>query len=141
MTLVSSVFLIQFKLFFLADTQFWIGFKNVSDLYSFYANFTDVMQCNYTINSFFWTQKLRNSNLAIKLYSRNCDLCFVHPIFGFSFLVTFGDQVTKIWKYYVIFVYILQSKMGKTEKNEEKITQLKWPKYQKPKDQNMGCTK
>ena len=40
----------------------------------------------------------------------------------FSFLVTFGDEVTKIRKYYVIFVYILQGKMGKTEK---KITQLK----------------
>ena len=26
----------------------------------------------------------------------------------------------KMWKYYVIFVYILQGKMGKTEKNWEK---------------------
>ena len=32
------------------------------------------------------------------------------------FLVTFGDEVTKIRKYYVIFVYILQGKMGKKEK-------------------------
>ena len=31
--------------------------------------------------------------------------------------------------------------MGKTEKNGKKITQLKWPKYQKPKDENMGWTK
>ena len=31
----------------------------------------------------------------------------------FSFLVTFGDEVTKIQKYYVIFVYILQGKTGK----------------------------
>ena len=37
----------------------------------------------------------------------------------------------------MIFVYILQGKMGKMEK----ITQLKWPKYQKPKDENMGWTK
>ena len=43
--------------------------------------------------------------------------CFVHPIFRFWFLVTFGDEVTKIGKYYVIFVYILQGKMGKTKKN------------------------
>ena len=28
--------------------------------------------------------------------------------------------------------------MGKTEKTGKKITQLKWPKYQKPKDENMG---
>ena len=31
--------------------------------------------------------------------------------------------------------------MGKTEKNGKKIMQLKWPKYQKPKDENMGWTK
>ena len=61
-------------------------------------------------------------------------------VFGFWFLVTFGDKVTKIRKYYVIFVYILQGKMGKTENNGKKITQLKWPKYQKPKDENMGWT-
>ena len=41
---------------------------------------------------------------------------FFHPIFCFWFLVTFGDEVTKIQKYYVIFVYILQGKMGKKEK-------------------------
>ena len=28
-------------------------------------------------------------------------LCFVHPIFRFWFLVTSGDEVTKIRKYYV----------------------------------------
>jgi len=43
----------------------------------------------------------------------------VHPIFHFWFLVTFGDGVMKIRKYYVIFVYILQGKMGKTEKNRK----------------------
>ena len=45
--------------------------------------------------------------------------------FSFWFLVTFGDEVTKIQKYYVIFAYILQGKMGKTEKNRKKIMQLK----------------
>ena len=47
-------------------------------------------------------------------------LCFVHPIFRFWFLVNFGNKVRKIWKYYVIFIYILQSRMGKTEKMERK---------------------
>ena len=47
----------------------------------------------------------------------------------------------KIQKYNVIVVYILQGKMGKTEKKGKKITQLKWPKYQKPKGKNMGWTK
>ena len=59
---------------------------------------------------------------------------FVHPIFRFWFLVTFGDEVTKIRKCYIIFVYILQSKMGKMDKTEKMIMQQRWPKYQKPKD-------
>ena len=50
--------------------------------------------------------------------------------FRFWFLVTFGDEVMKIQKYYVIFVYILQGKVGKMEKKRL---------YQK--DENRGCTK
>ena len=46
----------------------------------------------------------------------------------------------KIRKYYVIFVYILQGD-GQDGKSRMKITQLKWPKYQKSKDENMGWTK
>ena len=46
-------------------------------------------------------------------------MCFDHPIFHFWFLVTFGDEDTKIQKYYVILVYILQEKMGKMEKNRK----------------------
>ena len=42
------------------------------------------------------------------------------PFFVFVFLVTFSDEVTKIQKYYVIFVYILQGKMGKMEKKRKK---------------------
>ena len=38
-------------------------------------------------------------------------LCFVHPIFRFWSLLA-----TKLQKYYVIFVHILQGKMGKTWK-------------------------
>ena len=45
--------------------------------------------------------------------------CFIHPIFRFWFLVTFGNKAMKIQKYYVIFAYILQGK------NEKKIMQLK----------------
>ena len=65
---------------------------------------------------------------------------FVRPIFRFWLLVSFGNEVTKIWKYYVIFVYILQEKTDKTKK-WKKTTKLRWPKYQKPKDENMGRTK
>ena len=49
--------------------------------------------------------------------------CCVHPIF--RFFVTFGNEVKKMQKYYVIFVYILQGKMGKMEKNGKTIMQLK----------------
>ena len=41
---------------------------------------------------------------------------FCSPYFCFRFLVTFGNEVTKIREYYIIFVYILQGKMDKTEK-------------------------
>ena len=49
----------------------------------------------------------------------NWFICFIHPIFCYWFLVTFGDEITKIRKYYVIFVYILQGKMGKTKKTQK----------------------
>ena len=50
-------------------------------------------------------------------------------VFGICLLL-----VTKLRKYEnIIFVYILQGKMGKTGKNRKKIMQLKWPKYQKTK--------
>ena len=47
------------------------------------------------------------------------------PFFVFGFFVTFGNKVMKIREYYVIVVYILQGKMGKTEKKGKKIMQLK----------------
>ena len=58
--------------------------------------------------------------------------------FHFSFLVTFGDEVMKIQKSYIT---ILQGKLGKTKKNGKKITQLKWPKFKRPKEENMRWTK
>ena len=63
--------------------------------------------------------------------SFNLPLCSSY----FSFLVTFGDKVMKIRKYYVIFVYILQSKMGKTKKQKENHTTkvIKIPKTKRQK--------
>ena len=43
-------------------------------------------------------------------------ICFVHPIFGY-----WSPMLTKLRKYEnitIIFVYILQGQMGKTEKTE-----------------------
>ena len=57
-------------------------------------------------------------------------------VFGFWSLLW-----TKLWKYYIIFIYILQGEMSQTENNEKKIMQPKWPKYQKPKDENMEWKK
>ena len=48
----------------------------------------------------------------------------------------FGDEVTKIWEYYEIFVYILQGKMGKTEiehKENYRTKLTKKPKTKLPK--------
>ena len=68
----------------------------------------DKMQCEYKkVNQI---KYLFASNLL------NTCVSFI----PFLFLVTFGNKVTKIRKYYVIFVYILQGKMGKMEKMEIK---------------------
>ena len=63
--------------------------------------------------------------------------CFVHPISHSWFLVTFGNKITKVRKCYLLFVYILHGKMGKTEKIGKKITQIKRLIYQKPKDKTL----
>ena len=53
-------------------------------------------------------------------------------------LVIFGDEVTKIGKYYVIFVYILHGKMGETEKNRKENLATKVTKIPKIKRQKYG---
>ena len=50
-------------------------------------------------------------------------------------MVTFGDEVRTIRKYYVIFVYILQGEMGKTEKNQKENHATKVTKIPKTKRQ------
>ena len=88
-----------------------------------------------------WPQK-RSSIMQLQRYDTLGSFSYwMFVSVHFLFSVSYGDEVTKIRKYYVIFVYILQGKMGKMGKNGKKIMQLKWPKYQKPKDENMGWTK
>ena len=54
------------------------------------------------------------------------------------FSVTFGDEVMKIRKYYVIFVYILQGKKGKTEKKQKENHATKVTKIPKTKRRKYG---
>ena len=61
----------------------------------------------------------------------------VHPIFRFWYLVTFSDEVMKK-KYYVIFVCILQGKMGKTEKTQKENHATKVTKLPKTKRRIYG---
>ena len=61
------------------------------------------------------------------------NLYFVHPIFGFWFLVNFGAKVKKIQKYYLIFVYILQCKIARQKKNWKKKYTTKVTKIPKTK--------
>ena len=65
-------------------------------------------------------------------------VCFVHPIFRFWFLITFGDEVMKIIRNLCLHFAKQDRQDGKDGKNRKKITQLKLPKYQKPEDKNMG---
>ena len=63
---------------------------------------------------------------------------FVHPIFRFWFLVTFGNEFTKIQKYYVIVVYILQGKMSKMEKTRKENHPTKMTKLPKTNIRKYG---
>ena len=58
--------------------------------------------------------------------------------FSFWFLVTFGNEVTKIQNYCVFFVYPLQGKMVKTEKNGKRNHATKVTKITKTKRQKHG---
>ena len=58
--------------------------------------------------------------------------------YHFLFLVTFGDEVTKIISNLCLHFARQDRQDGE---NGKKITQLKWPKYQKPKDEHMGWAK
>ena len=94
---------------------------------------TDLNQCGIR----------RDAELCRLCYKQTnkTQLCFVHPIFRFWLLVTFGDEVTKIRKCYVIFVYILQGKMGKMVKTRKENHATKVTKIPKTKRKNMGWTK
>ena len=60
-------------------------------------------------------------------------MTITQDIFGFWSLLA-----TKIQKYYIIFVYILQGKMGKTEKNRKENHATKVTKIPKTKRQKYG---
>ena len=58
--------------------------------------------------------------------------------FSFLIFVTFGEKFTKMQKYYVICVYILQGKMGKMEKNWKENHATKMTKIPKTKRRKNG---
>ena len=69
-----------------------------------------------------WTRRQKSSSRIPAACKSSCLLfCSSH----FWFLVTFVDEVMKIQKYYIIFIYILQGEMSQTENKEKKITQPK----------------
>ena len=59
----------------------------------------------------------------------------------FEFLVTFGDKVTKTRNFYIIFVYILQDMMSKTEKPQKENHTTKVTKIPKTKRQKNRMNK
>ena len=54
------------------------------------------------------------------------DLCFVHPIFGLGFFLTFGDEVTKIQKIsWNLCLHFARDDGKKPEKNHAtKVTKI-----------------
>ena len=76
-----------------------------------------------------------------------CVLCSVYPIFssfGFWYFGHFWRQSYENKKILRNLCLHFARQDGQDGKNPEhmvkKITQLKWPKYQKPKDENMAWT-
>ena len=66
------------------------------------------------------------------------NICFIHLIFRF----VFGHFWRWSYKNRKILCNLhFERQDGQDGKNGKKIMQLKWPKYQKPKDKNMGWTK
>ena len=61
-------------------------------------------------------------------------------MYRFWILVTFGGEV-KIQKYYVIFVYILEGKMGKTGEKQKENHATKVTKIPKTKRRKYGMNK
>ena len=59
----------------------------------------------------------------------------------FWFLITFGDEVRKIQKYYVFFACILQGKMGKIDRNWKENRATKVTKIPKTKRRKYGMNK
>ena len=91
------------------------------------------LQITYKVVKSFTCHILSNNN---KITDIKNNKCFIHPFFWS--LVIFGDEVMKIRKYCVIFVYILQGKMGKTEKKLKENQASKVTKIPKNKIQKYG---
>ena len=51
------------------------------------------------------------------------DICLVHPIFGFWFLVTFGDEVTKILRNLCLH-FARQDGKNRKENHVTKVTKI-----------------
>jgi hypothetical protein len=66
---------------------------------------------------------------------------FCSSHFSLLIFVTFGEKFTKMQKYYVICVYILQGKMGKTEKKQEENHATEVAKIPKAKRRKYGMNK
>ena len=85
---------------------------------------------------------LWKDNLKLKFGYKIClkyyYYCFAHPIFGFWFLVTFGDEVTKIL-HNLCLHFARQDRQDRQDgKNRKGNHASKVTKIQKPKDENMG---
>ena len=62
-----------------------------------------------------------------------CCICFVHPIFRFWFLVTFGDEVTKILRNLCLHFARQDGQDGKNRKENHATKVTKRPKTKRQK--------
>ena len=102
------------------------------------ADLSMFMAGGYWLNGF--SRALVHNEFEFILKECSGFYCFVHSIFGFWFLVTFGNKVMKILHNFCL--HISRQDGQDRKKNGKKIEQKKWEEIpKKPNNENMVWTK
>ena len=88
------------------DTQILDSFYIV--FYSYYTNFTDLLQCHFTINRFFWKQKHCNQrHCIIKSYLSKISNLIFHRILHCK-VCTYVSFILKIPDHHIFFNFLCE---------------------------------
>ena len=92
------------------------------DLMTFFENLVRYLLMHSPVHLYFKLLRIIEylPSTYIRYIPYNDTMSYMFRSSHFLFWVPFGDKVTKIRKYYVIFAYILQGKDGQDRKNPER---------------------